>query len=545
MKNFTLITALFASAISLFAKNDRPNIIFFLADDMARNHIGVYGDEQIKTPNIDKLAQDGVVFSNSYATTSICMASRATMMTGMYEYKNGCNFDKSPLWQSSWEKTYPILLREAGYYTGFAGKFGFAVRADGSTDEKYKTYEALPVKDFDWFAGAPDQTSYATKQNKYIAKYAKDYPHATRAYGAACSDFIKEAKATGKPFCLSMSFKAPHTPNTPDAFFNDVYKGVVFNKPANWGKENAQHFVMQARLGKQYLYAAKNFAPKVYQEEIRKYNQLIHGVDYAIGMVLKTLKEEGLADNTIIIVTSDNGYSCGTHGFGHKALAYEEATKTPLVIYDPTAKKDGNNWREAIVANIDMMPTILDYAGVKIPSNVDGVSIRALVSDSEKRVREALPLYQVIESFPSVSMSIVTEDFKYIYYPYAEKLPAGEELFNMKNDRLEMHNVIADPENKDVLAKMKGFYNEALKHWQKENVKRSSYEEFEIIFDQDVPWDTKKNHIPALFENCAANYKFLLKSMKYNGDIYDYEAIMNFIDNKSDNATKGKAKKKR
>ncbi|MFI3290661.1 MAG: sulfatase [Opitutales bacterium] len=543
MKKLT-ISLLVLSALSLFAKDDRPNIIFFLADDLARNHIGIYGNEQVKTPNLDKLASDGIVFANSYATTSICMASRATMMTGMYEYKNGCNFDKAPLWQSKWQKTYPILLRKAGYYTGFAGKFGFAVREDGSTDEKYKSYDALPADDFDYFAGAPDQTSYiTTKTNKAIAKYAKEYPHATRAYGKACSDFIVQAKKTGKPFCLSMSFKAPHTPNTPDPFFNDVYKDVIWKTPANYGKENAKHFVMQARLGKQYLFAAKNFAPNIYQEEIRKYNQLIYGVDYAVGMILDTLKEEGLADNTIIIFTSDNGYSCGTHGFGHKALAYEEASKTPLIILDPRAKKADTSWNQALVANIDIMPTILDYAGLEIPENVDGTSLKAIIEGTQSKVREALPLFQVIESLPSVSMSIVSENFKYIYYPYAEKLDAGEELFNLKTDKFEMHNVIADPENKEILRNMKAEYNKALAHWKNENVKRSSYEEFEIIFDQSIDWQTKKKHIPALFENCAANYKYLLKAMKYNGDIYDYDAIMNFIDENSNTQIKQKKKK--
>ncbi len=547
MKKLTLITALFASAISLFAKDTRPNIIFFLADDMARNYIGVYGNEQVKTPTIDKLASDGVVFRNNYATTAICMASRASIMTGMYEYKTGCNFDKGPLWESKWQKSYPMLLREAGYYTGFAGKFGFAVKEDGTTSPSYEKAVDLPVKDFDCFLGEPSQTSYKTAQNKNTAKYAKQYPHSTRAYGAACVDFIREAKETGKPFCFSISFKASHLPFTPDTFFNNVYKATKWELPVNHGRENAKHFSMQARLGKAYLIAFPFYYGNQAQENLRKYNQLIYGVDYAINMVLEELEKQGIADNTIIIFTSDNGFNLGSHGFGHKAVAYEEGSKSPLVIYDPRAKKADTNWRESLVANIDIMPTILDYAGVEIPSNVDGKSLRDIIENPNAKIRESLPLFQLIESFPSVSMSIVTKDYKYIYYPYAEKLPAGEELYDLNADRAEMHNQINNPEFADILAKLKAYQKEELQAWKVENVKRASYEEFEIIFDQDIEWEEKRNHIPALYATAKGNYKYFLDRIGYKGDSLDYDAIMQHLDEYKDlapKASKAKGKKK-
>ncbi len=513
-------------AFSAFAKDDRPNIIVFLTDDQCMYSTGVYGNHQVKTPNLDQLAKDGTIFRNNYATTSICMASRASIMTGMYEYKTACNFDKGPLWRSKWEKSYPVLLKEAGYYTGFAGKFGFAVKPDGETNENYDSYKVLPVDSFDWFAGGPDQTSYITKQNKGIAKYAKEYPHATRAYGAACSDFVKEAVKTGKPFCLSMSFKAPHSPLTPDPFFKDVYADVVWEKPANHGRENGKHISIQAKLSRQYMNSYFLYCDTAYQKNQRLYNTLIHGVDCAVGMVLETLKEIGIADNTIIIFTGDNGFAKGSHGFSHKALPYEEHSKTPLIILDPRAKKADTIWREPVTANIDLAPTILDYAGVAIPENMDGMSLRELINDPKADFREHIALIQARGSFASVALSVVTPKTKYIYYPYAEKIDAGEELYILSDDPIEMHNQFNNPEFKAEKEAMLALYNKSFSKWKKENVNRASYDDLAIVLDKNIEWAEKRNHKSKDFDTSNVSYASLLKSVKYTGDPLDYEAVL-------------------
>ena len=142
---------------SLRAAEQRPNIIFLLADDLAAGAVGYSGNKDVITPNIDKLARDGVRFTNLYDTTSICMASRCTMLTGLYEYRHGCNFDHGDLERRFIEKSYPVLLRQAGYFTGFAGKIGFVLQ-----DEKFEALEPL----FDQWAGGPGQTLYETAKNK-------------------------------------------------------------------------------------------------------------------------------------------------------------------------------------------------------------------------------------------------------------------------------------------------------------------------------------------------------------------------------------------
>ena len=201
--------------------SQKPNIIFLLSDDQTSIATGCYGNSQVVTPNMDKLAAEGVRFANYYKTTAICMASRATIMTGMYEYKTGCNFMHGPLRTEKFKKSYPVLLREAGYFTGFAGKFGFAVSDGDHWNDK--PIEVMPIDEFDMWGGGRGQTSYKTAENDSIAKYAEQYPHSTRAYGAWAHDFIKAAKASGKPFSMSISFKAPHLPFTPDKYFDQVY----------------------------------------------------------------------------------------------------------------------------------------------------------------------------------------------------------------------------------------------------------------------------------------------------------------------------------
>ena len=227
---------LFASALlfivsSSFSQDEKWNLIFLLSDDQTTYSMGCYGNEDVKTPHMDQLAADGMIFDNHYDTTAICMASRASIFTGLFEYRTGCNFDHGHMIEKKWAKSYPMLLREAGYRTAFAGKFGMEI-ADKPEAKKGR----LAEEDFDKWGGGPGQTSYKTKINKSMAAYAEEYPHSTVSYGAFGRDFIKESAEDDSPFCLSISFKAPHMPATPDPQFDDVYAGKTFTKPVNYGR---------------------------------------------------------------------------------------------------------------------------------------------------------------------------------------------------------------------------------------------------------------------------------------------------------------------
>ena len=317
--------------------DDRPNIIFLMTDDQNVRSLGCYGAPGVKTPNIDALATDGVAFDRHYDTTAICMACRATVMTGLLEYRHGVNFGTGTtgdgqMTREDWGESYPVLLRNAGYRTAFAGKFGFTIE-DSSKGGRY------PENDFDSWGGGPGQTSFVTARNKSMAKYAQKYPHATRSYGAFGSDFIRESAKKDKPFCLSISFKAPHRPVQPDPLYDDIYTGTHFPKPENFGREHGTHFSEQSRQGRQYQRFEEWHYNDSYDEVMAKYYQLIYAVDVAVGMIREAIETAGVKHKTLIIFTSDNGYLCGAHGYGSKVLPYEESSRVPLIIYDPRSQK--------------------------------------------------------------------------------------------------------------------------------------------------------------------------------------------------------------
>ena len=371
-------------------KATKPNIIFLLTDDQRFDALGCMGNSEIKTPRIDELASKGLVFTNYYNTTAICMASRATIMTGMYEFKTGCNFQHGPLTQDKFESSYPVLLREAGYRTGFAGKFGFGVvPGDTKSNSNWHSNDRMPMDKFDWWRGWPGQGKYETADNEFMEEYAEEYPHVTRALGTAAADFIRESGDQDKPFCLSVSFKAPHSPVRPDPEYDHVYEGKTFTKPCNYGVDAAVHLPDQSKSDRQFKKLGKRWVPKNYDEAMAQYYQLIYGVDVAVGMILDELKELGLDDNTIIIFTTDNGYFCGSHGFGGKVLPYEEGSRAPLIIFDPRSESAGKGKTcNALSGNIDMAPTILDMAGMQIPEQMDGASLVPLLQDPEMKVKE-------------------------------------------------------------------------------------------------------------------------------------------------------------
>ena len=487
---FALIASVFSGIAGMLHAEERPNIILLLTDDQNYRSLGCMGNAQVKTPHLDRLGNEGIIFDAAYTTTSICMASRAQVMTGMYEYKTGCNFTHGPLTEEKWQKSYPILLREAGYYSGFVGKFGFAVKSleDGSN---YHHNEDLPMDSFDEWYGWPAQGHYKTEQNEFVAQYAEQYPHVTRAVGAVSQDFIKSAKATGKPFLLSVSFKSPHGPMSPDPYFDDVYAETVWEEPENFGAHGAAHLPEQAKGGRQYM-SIRDFTTPKYQDTMRKYHQLIHGIDYAVGMIREELERQGLADNTVILFLTDNGYSCGAHDMGGKVLPYEEPSRSPMIVYDPRHSVSGKGKRVAsVTANIDMAPTVLDLAGLPIPANMDGKSLMALLDDPDAKVREALLLINAWGNPPTHSLAVVTQEYKYINWPYSHEMEAAEELYHLTEDRYEMTNLVSNPERQASLEKMHKLYDEALSVWQAECVAEGNYPLFGKIYDRSISWEDK------------------------------------------------------
>lgn len=479
------LVASFVTSRDILAE-DRPNIVFLFADDQCTYSMGCYGTPGAKTPNLDQLASEGVVFDRHYVSTAICMASRACVMTGLYEYRHGTNFTTGNMVQSIWEKSYPMLLRESGYRTAFAGKFGFVVSQKAGSKGK------LPEDDFDRWGGGPGQTSYVTEKNESMKEFADEYPHSTRSYGAFGADFIQESAKGDAPFCLSISFKAPHHPVTPDPMFKDVYSGSVFVKPENFGREFGQHFAVQSRQGRQFeRFYSWNYADK-YQETMALYYQQIYAIDYAVGMIREALQRAGCDDNTVIIYSSDNGFMCGSHGYGSKVLPYEESSCVPLIISDPRRTDFANQRCDELTCNVDIHATILDLAGVEGGNALDGKSLLPLLENTEQPVRESVPLINVWGPKAVHSFAVVTEEGKWIYWPFEDEFTKPvSELYDMKSDRLELKNLHRVTGSEPLSRKMRFAFSRELTKWRERCVSFHGYPRFSTIFDPEESWETK------------------------------------------------------
>lgn len=467
--------------------NSRPNIIVLLADDQCTYSMGCYGTPGVKTPNLDQLARDGMVFDRHYDTTAICMASRVNIMTGLYEFKAGCNFDSGNLLRRFWQQSYPVLLRQSGYKTAFAGKFGFLV------SEEPDQRGVLPEQDFDRWGGGPGQTFYETAKNRSMAEYADEYPHSTLSYGAFARDFIRDAASMDAPFCLSISFKAPHHPVQPDPQFDEVYQGVHFEKPPNFGREFGEHLAAQSKQGRQFeRFHSWNYSSD-YQGVMAKYYQQIYAIDVAVGMMRQALNEHGMAHNTVILYTSDNGFLCGSHGYGSKVLPYEEASRVPLLVYDPRLPSDQRGQRcDALTANVDIAATVLKLAEQEPPAEMDGRDLSKLLRDPSATLHEYVPLINVWGPKQVHSLGIVTREGKYVYWPFAaDGFQAAEEVFDMRGDRLETQNVIADPHSQAMVQKLREYYQSNLNNWRNHGVPFHGYQRFAVIFDPSVSWSSK------------------------------------------------------
>lgn len=477
------------SSVALYAAEKKPNIIFFLTDDQTIGAVGCYGNKDVITPNLDRLAGDGVRFVNHYDTTSICMASRCSVLTGLYEYRHGCNFDHGDLERRFFANSYPVKLREAGYFTGFAGKIGFMLQNEN--------FEAF-ASEFDVWAGGPGQTDYQTRKNTGIALYADRYPHCSRAYGAWAQDFLKAAKASGKPFCMSVSFKAPHMPFTPDPTDMKLYESTkTFTRPLNYGVENSRHLSEQVHTSR----AATKYREWVndYDRTVLLYYALITGVDTAVGMIREGLQREGLDKDTVIIFTSDNGYNIGSHGFGDKVIPYEEGSKAPLLIYDPRLPKEkGGKICEAVTANVDMCTTILALAGVPAPEGMNGRNLLPLLRDPGSKVRDWLPLFNHWGEHSAQSMAVVSSEWKYIHWYYggstgntSARMRPTEELFFLGEDRIEMANLAGDSKFSAQLALARAAYDAELAAMKVQVVDGHGYESYPVLFDRTSSWETK------------------------------------------------------
>jgi len=386
---------------------------------------------------------EGIYFQNAFVTTPICAASRASIFTGMYERTHGYTFSQGPLNEAYFNISYPVLMNQHGYYNGFFGKFGVNYRDARNHFDVFDSY---------------DRGNYPTRRGYFYKTIGEDTVHLTRYTGQQALDFIQSAPAD-KPFCLSLSFSAPHAHDpAPEQYFwthdfDSLYEDIVIPPPALKEEQYFLALPKEVREGfSRERWHWRFDTPEKYQHSVKGYYRMITEIDDEIGKMRKLLEEKGIADNTVIIFTSDNGYYLGERQLAGKWLMHDVSLQVPMIIYDPRAKKRPDV--KDMVLNIDLTSTILDLAGVEIPEEYQGISLLPYVKGKKpEKIREAI-LFEHMWELPKIpsSKGIRTDKWKYLRYRFIE---TPEELYDLENDPLEANNLADDPSFRHILERLR------------------------------------------------------------------------------------------
>jgi len=496
---FSLVVML--GLFSCSEQKEQPNIIFIMSDDHAQRAISSYGHDLIQTPNIDRIANEGMLFKRSYVTNSICAPSRAVMLTGKYSHINGKK-DNADTFDGS-QVTYPKLLQEAGYYTAMIGKWHLKSNPTG----------------FDYWNIVPDQGEY---YNPDFIKNGKDTVYegyVSTIITDLVIDKIKSRDKT-KPFCILYHHKAPHRewmPDTahldflanetiplPDNFYDDYsHRGAAaheqdmeiknmflsmdtklhdyamegreentggnkdFYAPKYWALKYARmNEAQKAAWDKHYDSINANFKEAnlqgnaltewIYQRYMKDYLRCIKSVDENIGRVLDLLDEEGLSENTIVVYTSDQGFYLGEHGWYDKRFMYEESFCTPLMIRYPKEIEAGQV-NSDFVMNIDYTPTFLDFAGIEVPEDIQGVSLRSVLNGNtpdDWRKSIYYHYYEYPHGWHLVKKHYGVRTDRYKLIHFYEDVDEWE-LYDLEKDPNEMKNIYFNPDNSALIDSLK------------------------------------------------------------------------------------------
>jgi arylsulfatase A-like enzyme len=456
MKNITVIKFIIllvfaACSIKGSCQDKQPNILFILVDDQRNDVLSCAGHPIVETPTIDKLASDGVRFTNAFVTTSICAASRASILTGLYESKHNFTFGKPALKTEYIQSSYPYLLKKAGYTTGFVGKLGV----------KIENKDSLLKEMFDYCNISKKSTPYFIEQEDGSRR------HSAEIKGDQAVEFIEQQSAD-KPFCLSLNFNAVHavdgnkTPGNEGhypypATVANLYEDIEMPLPKLSDPEifdNHPEFLKRSMNRVRYFWRWDT--DEKYQINMKAYYRMISGYDNVVKRVLESLKEKGLDKNTVIIYSADNGYYMGNRGFAGKWSHYEESLRVPMIIYDPrTPEKQTEIVSDKMALNIDIPSTILDYAGISKPQVYQGESLLPIMKDEKVENWRKSFFCEHKMGNKQIPKYIGLRGEQYVYANYYEQEPAYEFLHDLKNDPDQLVNLAGNPKYKELLSTMR------------------------------------------------------------------------------------------
>ncbi len=474
-------------------ETQRPNIIYIMSDDHAYQAVSAYGYGLNETPNIDRLANEGALFTRACVTNSLCAPSRAVLLTGKHSFVNG-KVDNVRAF--NWDQeNFPKLLQANGYQTAMIGK----IHLDG-----------IP-QGFDFSMVLPGQGQYYNPDFLINGERVRKEGYCTDIITETVLDWLKNKRDPNKPFCLLYHQKAPHRNWLPAPKYVNLYDDKQFDPPSTYfddykgrgtaAKEQEMEIARDAMWGHDFKLIvdpngdSTNFVPDLkrmndeqranwmsaYESEnkdflanmpegkelaiwkfnrfIKDYLRCIKSVDDGVGELLDYLDEAGLSDNTLVIYTSDQGFYLGEHGWFDKRFMYKESFRTPLVIRYPNEIKPGTKI-DKLVQNLDFAPTFLDYAGIDIPEEMQGETFRNLVNGKSDEFRDFA--YYTYYEYPAVHMvkrhyGVATERYKLMHFYY----DVDEwELYDLEKDPEEMQNVYDDPAYTNVREMMHKKLNE-------------------------------------------------------------------------------------
>ncbi len=475
----------------------RPNIIYIMSDDHAQRAVSAYGGdlaELAPTPNIDRIARNGVRFDSSFVTNSLCGPSRAAMFTGKFGHKNGFNYN-GQLFDGT-QDNWPNLLQDNGYTTTVIGKWHINLTPEGF---KFDHWEILNDQ------GEYYNPDWITKEGVKI-----EMGYTTDMITEKSLNWIDQQRDKSKPFALVMHHKAPHRNWMPAPRHTRLFEHVEFPVPENYfddyegrvaasmqtmniyrDAQEGHDLKMTTGVGKTQwrediwphllarltpeqrrewdeAYQARNdhmnaneaswsdreMALWKYQRYMQDYLATIRSVDESVGDVLDYLEANDLTDNTIVVYTSDQGFYMGEHGWFDKRFMYEESFRTPLVMQYPARIKPGTVVNE-LVQNIDYAPTFLEYAGIAIPSAMQGESMVDLLSGNDNNWRTSL--YYHFYEYPAmhdVSRHYGVRDNRYKLMHFYYQMDEWE-FYDLSRDPTEMNNAINDPRYADEIKRLK------------------------------------------------------------------------------------------
>ncbi len=440
------------AAVSVFASRPavaaerKPNLLFVYTDDQRWDAMGVVQREQadharfpwFTTPHMDRLAAEGVRFRNAFVTMSLCAPSRAAFLTGRYNHLNGVVNNHTPFPVDS--VTYATLLRSAGYTTAYIGKWHMGSQHGQRPGFDYSAsfvgqgrYVDCPI----------EINGKSTPTSGWVDDVTTDY----------AIDFMKQHR--DKPFAMTIGYKATHGPFDPPARAKSRFEGETARRVPSMDVFPSYRF--------EGLDSLVDTPPGKAMDKVKlDYFRCISAADDNLGRLLDALDKLGLADDTVVIYSSDNGYYNGEHHLGDKRSAYDESLRIPMIVRYPRRVPKGVA-RDEMVLNIDVAPTLLDLAGVPVPAEMQGLSWKPLLTGKQTTWRKAfLAEYFQESTYPGTPtlVAVRTDTAKLIKYPGHEE---WTELFDLAKDPYETENLVQDPAHHSLLAEMNKQFDEQAK----------------------------------------------------------------------------------